>query len=268
MILENIDKIKENGIVKINNFLSKEELKKFSNIITFYSAPKNHPDSYFPINYKGTFLKIFKLKFKNFTHSLEILRLQKKKELNILANNFFKKKSYLHFIDGYYSKVSKSAILPWHTDQAYSGKKTEEMEINNPDNFYLKIFIYLTDVGPNNGCMSYIPKSHKFGYAIRKGIFEQKIPYQPYWRLQDFRKIILDNKKYFKDYFKDEQIINDFIYQTDFIEKGQENEKSNFDYSAKAGSAIIFDEGGVHKGSKPQQSDRMVLRYLYSIKKK
>ena len=29
----------------------------------------------------------------------------------------------------------------------------------------------------------------------------------------------------------------------------------------------IFDEGGVHQGSKPQFNDRMVVRYLYSIKK-
>jgi hypothetical protein len=34
-----------------------------------------------------------------------------------------------------------------------------------------------------------------------------------------------------------------------------------------AGDAIIFDEGGVHKGSKTLYSERMVLRYLYSIKK-
>ena len=34
----------------------------------------------------------------------------------------------------------------------------------------------------------------------------------------------------------------------------------------KAGSAIIFDEGGIHKGSRPQLNDRMVLRYLYSLK--
>ena len=33
-----------------------------------------------------------------------------------------------------------------------------------------------------------------------------------------------------------------------------------------AGDAIIFDEGGVHKGSRTLRSERMVLRYLYSIK--
>ena len=40
--------------------------------------------------------------------------------------------------------------------------------------------------------------------------------------------------------------------------------KEKYGYSAKAGSAIVFDEGGVHKGSRPRSKDRMVLRYLYS----
>ena len=38
---------------------------------------------------------------------------------------------------------------------------------NNPNDFF-EIFVYLTDVGPGNGCMSYIPESHKIGYAIKK----------------------------------------------------------------------------------------------------
>ena len=39
---------------------------------------------------------------------------------------------------------------------------------------------------------------------------------------------------------------------------------NKFDYSAEAGTMIIFDEGGVHRGSKPSLNDRMVIRYLFS----
>ena len=63
--------------------------------------------------------------------------------------------------------------MPWHTDQAYSGK-IDVSNFNNPDGFFLKIFIYLTDVGPDDGCMSYVQGSHKIGYAIRKAIYEKK----------------------------------------------------------------------------------------------
>jgi hypothetical protein len=253
--------IKNNGIMKINNFLNENEIFKISQIIKYYSAPKNTPNSYFPVNYKSCILKILKFKFINFFHSYELLKLNKNKELNILANNFFENKSKLSYIDAYYSKKSKQDVLPWHTDQAYAGKR-DVLVFNHPDKFFLKIFIYLTDVDPDNGCMSYLPSSHKIGYAIRKAIFEKHIDYQPYWSLRDFKKIVLNNRKYFENYFKTSEVIENFFKQTEIIER--DTNKKEFGYSAKAGSAIIFDEGGIHKGSRPQKTDRMVLRYLYS----
>ena len=54
-------------------------------------------------------------------------------------------------------------------------------KFNIPKKFFLKFFIYLTDVTRNNGCMSYIPESHKIGFEIRKAIYEKKINYQSYW---------------------------------------------------------------------------------------
>lgn len=254
--------IREKGIVKIDNFLDDNEINKISNIIKFYSAPKNTPNSYFPANFQTLLLKICKLNFTGFFHSLEILKLSQKKKLSYLANEFFEKKSKLSFVDAYYSKISKQDVLPWHTDQAYSGKK-DVTNFNNPDGFFLKIFVYLTDVGPDDGCMSYIKGSHKIGYAIRKAIFEKKISYQPYWSIKDFKKIIIDNKKYFENYFKNSQILENFLIQTKNLEN---DNKKVYGYSAKAGTAIVFDEGGVHRGSRPQNIDRMVLRFLYSPK--
>ncbi len=112
--------------------------------------------------------------------------------------------------------------------------------------------------------MSYLPGSHKIGYAIRKGIFDKKINYQPYWSVRDFKKIVLDNKSFFDNFLKNPEIIDNFLKQSKIIEN--DANKEHFGYTAKAGTAIVFDEGGVHKGSRPQQNDRMVLRYLYSSK--
>ena len=75
-------------------------------------------------------------------------------------------------------------------------------------------------------------------------------------------KIIKDNNDYFENYFKGENILSDFKEKTKDLEKL--NSDNSFSYEAKAGSAIIFDEGGVHRGSKPLHNDRMVLRYMYS----
>ena len=32
---------------------------------------------------------------------------------------------------------------------------------------------------------------------------------------------------------------------------------------AKAGTMIVFDEGGIHRGTKPSLNDRMVIRFLF-----
>jgi hypothetical protein len=261
---ELIETVKKNGIVKIKNFLSDTELGELQTIIRYYSAPKSSKNSYWPTTYKHLLYKILKLDFIKFKFSLKILNFEKKKNLSALANQFYNKKSYLKFIDAYYSPISNKNIINWHTDQAYHGNLNPKKYVN-PDHFFLKIFIYLTDVTSQNGCMSYIPESHKIGYAIRKGIFENKIAYKPYWHLNDFRKIITesDNSEFFSDYFKDqEHILKDFLRKTENISNNLDTKE--FDYSLKAGSAIIFDEGGVHKGSKTLEQDRMILRYIYS----
>jgi hypothetical protein len=269
MLLDYAKKIKEDGIVKIDNFLNKEELESAKKIIKFYSAPKGHDNSYFPVKIKSIISKLFGLNFLKLKNSFFILNLAKKKKLNLLSNLFFEKNSSLQFVDGYYSEMSSKEVLPWHTDQAYKGAEKLSEGFVNPDHFFLKFFIYLTDVGPDNGCTSYIPKSQKIGYAIRKGIYEGKIEYEPYWKLKDFRKLISNKKNvaYFKNYFNDLKLIENFLDETSLVEKEENFQSSKFDFNLSAGSAIIFDEGGVHKGSKTLLSDRMVMRYMYSIKK-
>ena len=265
MNTEVFNKINEDGIVKIKNFLNKEELIQVRNIVKYYSVPKNHIKSYFSTRPKHLIFKVLKFNFVKLIHDLKILKLARRKNLNKIANKVFKKNTYLNYIDGYYSKVSEKDVLPWHTDQAYKGDEKKLNGFVNPDHTYLKFFIYLTDVDSNNGCMSYIPKSHKLGYAIRKGIFEGKINYQPYWSLKEFRNFILDKKNlnYIKQEINQPKLIENFLNQTDFVKNEEEN--YDFDYKMSAGDAIIFNEGGVHKGSKTLLSDRMVLRYLYSI---
>ena len=82
----------------------------------------------------------------------------------------------------------------------------------------------------------------------------------------DFRKIIFDNKEYFFFTINKNKLLDEFLDQTQYIENNVDTDK--YDYSAKAGTIVIFDEGGVHRGTKATISDRMVLRYFYSLKKK
>ena len=143
MYKKRASEIEKKGIVKIDNFFDIDEIRETSRVIKYYSAPKNTPDSYFPTSLKTIGLKILKLNFIKFFHSLKFLQISKKKKLGKISDEFFKKKSELSFIDAYYSKISNDDVLPWHTAQAYSGKKDVTI-FNHPDSFYLKIFINLT----------------------------------------------------------------------------------------------------------------------------
>lgn len=257
------DTFSKNGIIKVKNFLSPKEKEEIKNIIKYYSLPKDHPESVFSSKSKHLIYKLLKFKFKKFRHHLTILKLVKKKELNKIANLLFKKKSSLHYIDGYCSPVSNKDVLPWHTDQAYAGNIKKFKNFVNPDHYQIKFFIYLTDVSSNNGCMSYIPGSNKISYLIRKGIFLKILKYEPYWMLKDFRNFILkkENYTYLETQLEGKSLIDDFLLKTEFINKNSDT--LDFDYSMSAGDAIIFDEGGIHKGSKTSKNERIVLRYMF-----
>ena len=154
-----INTFEENGIIKIANFLSTEELKEIQNIVKFYSLPKDHPETVFSSKIRHLVYKLLKFKFKKFSHHLKILKLSKKKELNKISNFLFKKKSSLDYIDGYCSPVSYKDVLPAYTK--HSGNIENFKNFYNPDDYYIKFFIYLI-VTSNNGCMSYIPGYIKF----------------------------------------------------------------------------------------------------------
>ena len=140
--------------------------------------------SYYSTNIKLLSYKILKLDFRKLKDDIAILSLAKNKKLNFVSNKIFNKKSYLHFIDAYHTPVNDKELLPWHTDQAYQGVEKNYKGFVNPDHVFIKFIIYLTDVDTNNGCTSYIPKSHKLTYAVRKGIFEKAIKSQsPNWLL-------------------------------------------------------------------------------------
>ena len=265
--LDDINELRENGIIKVKNFLNEDELKEIKDITKSYTLEKTHPYSFGSTDIGLMFKDILKLNFKKVMKDIKILKLAKKKNLNFISDRIFGKKSYLRFIDIYHTPICDENLLPWHSDMAYQGREKGYIGYVNPDHDFLKFFIYLTDVGPDNGCTSYIPKSHKIAYAIRKGIFDKIIKYQPYFTLKEFRNFISDkeNADYIKNFLNDNNIIDEFLKKTNFI--NEKNDTNDFDFSLKAGDAIIFDEGGLHKASKSLYSERMVLRYLYWTKK-
>lgn len=260
---EIIRNINQNGIAKVENFLDKDNLNFVEEILSNQKSLKNSEDA-FLYRSKGNFFlkKLLYFKFFKLAKCFKMKNLSKKLKLKELSHKINGGQTKLVSIDSYYSEKSSKKVIDWHVDQAYSGK-LNPTRILNPDHTVIKFFVYLTDVGSDNGCLAYIPGSNKILYYLKLGIFNKDIKYKPYWRLEDLRNLIQEDeyKKYLETKIENDSI-KTFLNQSEFITNDAHDTKK-YDYELKKGDALIFDEGGVHRGSAPEKNDRLVLRFVY-----
>ena len=264
MNFDNIAKlVRDTGIAKVHNFLNEDEVARIKIAISNFLEKKTNPITHYSVKKSSLLIKLLKFDLEKFLSSIILLKISKQKKMKEIADLIFEEQSELTMIDAYKSPVSHAEVLPWHIDKAYDGAKVPYLPFHHPDSCSIKFFIYLTNVGHNNGCTSYIPGSHKITYALRKGLQEKKIKYSPHWKLHDLKNFInhIDNISYFKKYFNGTRILDQFM------EDVKEENLNNYDFNMSPGDAIIFDEGGVHKGSKTLINERVVLRYLFFRKK-
>lgn len=258
-----LEKLNNEGFIIKKNILADHEIDKIKFIILKNKEGKGVKDSQYPSNYSKILLKFLKLEFKKALAGNYFLNLKNKLLLDKCAFSYFQQKAKLKMIDGYYNKKTNNEILTWHSDQSYSGAENVQ-EIKSPDYYFLKFFFYLTKVGPNNGCTSYIPYSHKITYAVRSCLYNKEIKYEPFWSINDLVKIIKKkgNYKKIKDKLKADKLLDSFLY--DANKCISDKFFSKYDFCAAPGDVLIFNECGVHRGSNPVYNDRVVLRYLYS----
>lgn len=258
-----VEEVISKGIFRKDNWLSEKDQLKISGIIQTLKPEKNDTlNSTYVVNFRSLVKKLFRLKFTNIIRSYYFYNLSKKLKLKDIACKIFDSDCKLVRIDTYYNLKSEYPVIQWHVDNAYSGRENVKV-FNKPDDNAIKFFFYLTDAFSDNGCLSYIPCSHKIAYAIKEGIYNNKIQYQPHWKLSDFRNIILKESNY--SYLKsvvDEKKLIDFLDKSKLIIEKKINDQT-FDYEMKKGGAVIFDEAGVHRGTRTKFSDRMVLRFFY-----
>ena len=260
---KDLENLHEKGFVLKKNILNSNTIDQIKSIILQNSEGKGNVKDYYAVDFKSFLIKLLKLDYKKIINSYQLLDLKKKLKLDHYASMMFKGKSKLNMIDGYYNKKTFHDIIPWHSDRAYGGAKTIS-KLNDPNKFFYKFFFYLTPVSPNNGCTSYIPESHKITYAVRSCIFNNEIDYQPCWSLSELVNFINYKDNYIKILKKieNENILKSFLKTAEFCIINQNAEL--YDFSASPGDVLIFNETGVHRGSKPTLTDRVVLRYLYS----
>ena len=254
--------VKDFGLARKENWLDSEDQEKISRIISSIKPKKGSNKSWLSVSLRSHLVKLIKLDFKSLSRSFYLLNVAKKYKLQEIADDIFNHRSKLIGIDFYYNVKSTDPVLDWHCDTAYSGQLNVKNFIH-PENYSIKFFFYLTNVSSDNGCLSYIPNSNRVTHALKKGIYEKKLEYTPYWSLEDYKKTVLIEKNF--NYIKDllgENFLNEFIKKVSFILENNKNTRI-YDNEIKKGGAVVFDETGIHRGSKTSFNDRMALRFFY-----
>tara|TARA_B100001059_G_C17834723_1_gene587190 strand:+ start:2847 stop:3653 length:807 start_codon:yes stop_codon:yes gene_type:complete len=259
-----VTNLKKKGISSNENWLSSDEISKIKKIVLKLKKSKGDKRSHLPINNLSIVLKVLKLQFIDIFLGLYLKKLSKKLRLKKISNDFFEGESELVNIDFYLSKKSEMPVLDWHVDKAYAGKK-EVKDLVRADDFGLKFIFYLTDVTDDNGCLKYVPSSNKIAYALKKAIYNKEINYSPYWNVNDFQKLVNQNKEKIRKYI-DQKKIDEFFEKLKIL-KDKKNIK-RFSHELEKGGAVIFDESGIHKGTEPRYNDRLIFRYIYKKKLK
>ena len=267
-ISETVNNVKKFGVANCHEWLEEADLNICRKITKEINCPHTDNRGIFELNVKYRLIELFfKFRFKKFRQTNYFDNLAKKLSLKEISSQILDAESRLVRIDCYVTPKSDKPALDWHFDQAYSGEKNVT-KFQHPNAETIKFFFHLTDVAYDNGLFCYIPKSHFIAIALKKGIYEGKLKYTPYWSLNDFRNTILIKENY--NFIKnnvDSEILDEFIEKTDPTKvKSNPAISSINQLSIKAGGARIFNDSGSHKGSKTKITERLALRFHYGRK--
>jgi len=259
-----IQKVQTDGYCVIENFLGERDLKLMQELTRNYTLEKGNNLGKYAIGYKSLIIKLIKLEFRKIYYTFLLKKFANKFDFRDTSNKILQCNTELVNIDTYFNNVSSEPVLDWHCD--LSNKSSIKVKkIINPEMVSIKFFFYLTNVYTNNGCLSYIPGSHIIVKELGRLVFSREIDYEYYWSLKALTALIKrsDIRKKLEKKLNNE-VIEKFLINSDkiLIEK-----KNNiFDLPSKKGGLVIFDEYGVHRGSKIEREPRKVIRFFYRKK--
>lgn len=259
-----IEKVQSEGFCVIENFLESKNLELMQEITKSYATFKGNNIGKYAIGYRSLIIKLIKFEFKKIYDSSLLKKFANKNNFQDISNQILKCNTELINIDTYYNDISSEPVLDWHCD--LSNKHMFKVgKIINPEMVSIKFFFYLTDVYTDNGCLSYVPESHKLVKELGRLIYNREIDYEYYWSLKNLTALVKRNdirRKLQKNL--NYEVIENFLNNSDKILI--QNKNDIFDLKAKKGGLVIFDEYGVHRGSKIEKEPRRVIRFFYRKK--
>ena len=173
------------------------------------------------------------------------------------ASRYLSGEVHLDHVMSIESPRSSEAITPWHTDA-----NSDDL---HEDFFSLKFFIYLNDISVANGAFAYVRGSHRLVTILRRGIFQRKIPFV---RTASPRELIdATEERKVREYLSQEMNpgeIEETLSHLRVLRDDLPGDASH-DLAGVAGTLLVFDDRGVHRGGVPTHGHRSILRYNYVL---
>lgn len=241
-----VDILARDGVVKIDGFLEQDALKAIRAELETARASLGEvptpPPQRGPSLYPTSMLVHGRLR-----EISEISRIMTFPMLEVLPKVLLGWDSYVSDIVGIESLPEHKIVTQWHVDGTLDC-------ISRPGNARIKLFFYLNDVSSRNGAFSYVPGSHKLLDELHRKMHSGIL-----------RPVIIRDLSTLRQFFigkvplvsvQSQKIANDIFsnIESDLAPAGP------YSLEGPAGTLIVFDERGLHRGGDIAIGKRSILR--------
>jgi len=151
---------------------------------------------------------------------------------------------YLETVVADYKLQNVQPITAWHSDDPAGLRGT-----------CLKFMFYLNDVTAENGAFAFVPKSHRLIGRLARAIGASAASQKALYDYADMRKTA-------KEIGAFDAVLSESEFRTmDDAITGAAGDA--YSVAAKAGSVVVFDSNGVHRGGIVAHGTRSILRAHY-----
>ncbi len=148
---------------------------------------------------------------------------------------------YLETVIADFKNPSGNPITNWHSDDPASLR-----------GMCLKFMFYLCDISSDNGAFAFVPKSHRLIGRLAQAVGRHGETQEALYDYFDMRQTALKVGSF-----------DDILKSTEFnaMDEAIVNAGNDaFSVEAPAGSVIVFDSCGVHRGGVPEHGSRSIFR--------
>lgn len=244
--------LKEHGIAVVHNWASAAEL---ADISAELSALEKSPPSWMRVpeckqGWGTSYLPLTSYQADRHQRCNHLAAMFGSKRLKAIASAYLEHNWEYDRIILARSEISEQAITSWHVDHFQSNGNC------------LKFYLYVHDIDALGGSFSYIPGWHQLQYELN-------LDYKTYPERRDniyeFEELIREGKRKISelaqrgDHQRAEKFSNLLTMICTHIKDPFQSD-DHFAVAAPAGTMLMFDSAGLHRGGLLRQGERLIAR--------